>query len=101
MYIINFIRKGLMVFPHKKDKDGILIQVKVHPRSSKRELRIIDDLFDIRLTAQPVDGEANKELINFLSDIFDVRKKDIIILKGIKSKNKLIKILGKNICFKA
>jgi uncharacterized protein (TIGR00251 family) len=82
---------------YKKDKDGIIIEVKVHPRSSKKDWKIIDNGLDVRIKAQPINGKANEELIELLSEIFNVKKKDIIILKGKTSKNKLIKILRENL----
>lgn len=83
-----------MDLPHRKVKDGIIIKIRVCPNSSKREWKIIDDILNIKIKSQPVDGEANRELIDFLSEIFSVKKRDIMILKGWTSKNKLIKIVS-------
>lgn len=48
----------------------------------------------IKVTAPPVEGKANKAVIDFLSDVLSVRKKDIEIKSGLRSKNKIILIGG-------
>lgn len=48
----------------------------------------------VKVHAPPVDGKANKELIDFLSEIFDVPKSHIEILSGETSSNKKVKIIG-------
>jgi uncharacterized protein (TIGR00251 family) len=83
-----------MDIPHKKDKDGIIIHVKVKPLSSKKALKIVDGILHVSLTARPVEGEANKQLLEILSEFFNVKKSDIIILRGSTSRNKLLKIKG-------
>ncbi len=70
----------------------IIVDVKVIPKSSKNTLDIIGDLIKIKLKSPPVDGKANKELINFLSKFLKVKKHDIEILRGETSKNKSIRI---------
>jgi len=42
----------------------------------------------LRLQAPPVDGKANKLLIKFLSSVFGVRKNQITIVGGEKSRDK-------------
>lgn len=48
----------------------------------------------VKVHAPPVDGKANKELINFLSEVFDVPKSHIEILSGETSANKRVKVIG-------
>ncbi|HOJ42676.1 MAG TPA: DUF167 domain-containing protein, partial [Syntrophorhabdaceae bacterium] len=58
----------------------------------KREIKKEGDTFKVKLTAPPVEGKANKELIDFLSQVFHVRKTDIKILKGEREKTKVVYI---------
>ena len=70
------------------------IKLKIIPRSSRNEI-ITDentDILKIKLTAPPVDGEANGELIKFLSKEWDIPKSKIKIIKGERSKHKIIEI---------
>ena len=72
----------------------MLLKIKVSPRSSKSEIKkISDDTLKIRLTSPPVDGQANEELIELLSESYHVPKSRIIIKKGLRGKNKIVEIL--------
>jgi uncharacterized protein (TIGR00251 family) len=59
---------------------GIRLEIKVQPRSA--------------ITAPPVEGEANKMLIEFLAHYFQLPKKSITIIKGDSSTHKLIELQG-------
>lgn len=70
------------------------IKIKVLPRSSKNEIigELTEGTLKIKLKAPPVDGEANAELIKFLSKEWKIPKYKIKILKGQTSKTKLVQI---------
>ena len=79
----------------KETGDGIILQVHVVPRSAKSEfVGVQGDALKLRIAAPPVEGQANKECVRFLSDILGIKKKQVIILGGSKSKNKTIAIEG-------
>jgi len=64
----------------------MIINVSVVPWSKQEKIDLQKDLmwneiYKIWLKAKPIDGEANKNLIQILSIYFNVAKKDIIILK--------------------
>jgi len=85
----------MMDLPYSKAKDGIIIEVKVDPRSSRNEIvGAIEKIIRIKLTAPPVGGAANELLIGILAKEFDIRKSDVIIMKGESSRHKLIKLKG-------
>ncbi|OGY43022.1 MAG: hypothetical protein A2729_05665 [Candidatus Buchananbacteria bacterium RIFCSPHIGHO2_01_FULL_39_14] len=70
------------------------ILVKVIPRSSKTEIiEQKENFLKIHLKAAPEKGKANRELINFLANHFKVAKSQIEILKGLTSKNKMIRLI--------
>ncbi len=84
-----------MEIPYSKTKDGIIIEVKVDPRSSKKEIAgVTDNVLKVKLTAPPVGGAANEQLIELLAEKFGVRKSNIIILRGGTSRRKIVKITG-------
>lgn len=85
-----------MDIPFKKTKNGIVIEVKVEPRSSKRQISGIMDntVLKVKLTAPPVDGSANEQLIELISETTGARKSQIKIVRGLSSKRKLIEITG-------
>ncbi len=82
--------------PFRKDKQGeTVLKVRVEPRSSRAEVvGWLGDSLKVKLTAAPVDGAANKQLVEVLSDYFGVKKSAVRILRGGSSKNKLVEIEG-------
>lgn len=74
----------------------MILQLKIKPNARKNEI-IIDGQGNIKVkvNAPPVDGKANKELVDFLSEIFDVPKSHIEILSGETSQHKKVKVIGK------
>lgn len=51
---------------------------------------------EIRICAAPVDGKANKYLINYLSKIFKVSKSSVVILKGLNNPYKTVEIIAED-----
>ena len=77
------------------DKDFSEIRIKVIPRSSREEITGREnDVYKVRLTSPPVDGEANKALISFLSKKMQRPKWSIEITAGRKSRIKTVRIYG-------
>ena len=74
----------------KQTKDGLLIHLKIIPNSSKNEIIKSAEGIKIKLTAQPVDGKANKALIEYLSKELKIAKSYIEIVKGHTNKEKTI-----------
>ncbi|OWF54121.1 UPF0235 protein C15orf40 homolog [Mizuhopecten yessoensis] len=48
----------------------------------------------VQISAPPVDGEANTALVKYLSKVLGVRKADVSIDKGSRSRQKLIVVSG-------
>ncbi len=68
-------------------------QVKVKPNSKKQTIEeSADGTLMVHLKSPPVDGKANKELIELLAKKFDVPKSNIRIKLGLSSRTKLIEI---------
>ena len=79
----------------KETEDGVILQVHVVPRSAKSEIAGVQgDALKLRITAPPVEGQANAECVRFLSDILGIKKKQVRILSGHKSKKKTVAIEG-------
>lgn len=77
------------------DKKTLITNIKVEPRSSRAGIvGHYGDSLKVRLTSPPVEGKANKELIEVLAKEFGIRKKDVVIISGRKSKNKIVRLNG-------
>ena len=78
------------------EKDGsIIFAVRIIPRASRSE--IVGELggaLKIKISAPPVDGAANKELVKLLSKYFSVSKSLVEIVSGETSKKKRVRIDG-------
>ena len=68
------------------------IEVKVIPNAKKRAIARSGAGVMVRLTALPLEGRANEELVRFLSDILKIRKSAIKIVKGQKDRHKIVEI---------
>lgn len=69
------------------------IYVKVSPRSSKNEvIKLSDGEYKVKLTAPPVDGQANELLVEILSKYFKVSKSRISIVGGKTAKIKIVDV---------
>ena len=67
--------------------------VRVQPRASKDEVvGFTDSVLRVRLRAPPVEGAANKALIEFLADQLGVSRREVRIVSGIGSRNKVIEV---------
>jgi uncharacterized protein (TIGR00251 family) len=88
-----------MMITNRKFHDsggGTAFMVRVVPKSSRNEVvEFMDDgTVRIHLTAPPVEGKANRLLIEFLSELFQVKPSRVSIVAGEKSKNKIVSIDG-------
>ena len=70
----------------------MIINVKVIPNAKKVRIVSENDVLKVYLKSPPVDGKANKELIEVLSEHFNVRKGSVRIVRGEKSNKKIIEI---------
>lgn len=68
------------------------IEVRVIPNAKKRAMTRAGSQFKVKLISQPRDGKANEELIEYLSEIFGVKRSSIHIIRGEKERNKVVSI---------
>jgi hypothetical protein len=74
----------------KQTSDGIIVNIRISPNAKKNEIAKDGEITKVKITAQPIDGKANKAVIEFLSKNFKIPKTSIKILKGETSKDKTI-----------
>ena len=68
-----------------------IITVRVTPNAKKNCLSLRPDgTFQVRITAPATEGKANKSLLKYLGKITGVRASRISIVKGEKSRNKVL-----------
>jgi uncharacterized protein (TIGR00251 family) len=77
-------------------QQGSALAIRVLPRAGRNEIAgvMADGTVRIRLTAAPVDGEANEQLLRFLAQKLKVPKSRIEIVAGLSGRNKLVAVRG-------
>ncbi len=75
--------------------EGAIVNVKAVPRSSKAGLDgLLGDAVKVRVRSAPVDGKANKELVEVLADAFGLPKASVAFKSGETSKTKRLLLRG-------
>ena len=70
----------------------MIISVRVAAKASRALIKKENTFFKAYLTSPAQDGLANKQLIRLLADYFKVKNYQLKIVKGEKSRDKLIEI---------
>jgi uncharacterized protein (TIGR00251 family) len=71
------------------------VAIRVQPRASRDGVALRDDgTVVIRLTAPPVEGAANRALIEFLARALDVPKSAVTIVVGERGRDKRVQVAG-------
>ncbi len=72
---------------------GVLLRVRVQPKASRNAVvEACPAFYRVALSAPPVDGEANKALVEFLAKTLGVKKRQISIQSGAQSRLKTLQI---------
>lgn len=75
--------------------DGLVLSIKVQPRASKNEIKAAQGgELKVCVTAPPVDAAANEALIRFLAETLGCGRNQIEIMRGHKSRHKILKLYG-------
>lgn len=71
----------------------MILRIKVKPGSKTDEIvREADGLLKVKIRAQPIEGKANKYLIEYLSKVLGLPKSKIVLMKGETNAFKTIQI---------
>ena len=80
------------------ERDGaVRFTVRVQPRSSRLGIvGLHGTSLKVCVHAPPVDGAANEEVIDVLADALKIPRRDIRIVSGEASRNKVVDVSGVN-----
>jgi uncharacterized protein len=71
----------------------VLLPVAVQPRASRNAVAgMHGNALKLLLTAPPVEGAANAACLHFLADFLGISRARLSIIKGMKARQKLIRI---------
>ncbi|MBQ7568505.1 DUF167 domain-containing protein [bacterium] len=75
----------------KNSGNSVSFPVKAVPRASRNAIADVrEGALVVRLCAPPVEGKANEALVAFLAECLGVRKKQVSIKSGDKSRHKIV-----------
>uniref|UniRef100_A0A671SW66 Zgc:193812 n=1 Tax=Sinocyclocheilus anshuiensis TaxID=1608454 RepID=A0A671SW66_9TELE len=71
------------------------ITIAIHAKPGAKQNAITDvseEAVGVLIAAPPTDGEANAELLRYLSKVLELKKSEVSLDKGSKSREKVIKV---------
>lgn len=81
--------------PLERTSDGIRLRLRVQPRASRTEVAgPHGDALRIRLSAPPVDGAANAELVRYVAELLEVARSAVVITAGHSGRQKTVEVRG-------
>lgn len=73
--------------------EGTELSVHVKPRANKsRVVGVEQGVLVVAVRAPPIDGAANEELVRFLAEIFQLARRDVVIVRGESARKKRLRI---------
>lgn len=80
---------------YTESPEGVIVNVRAQPRSSRSGIDgVVADALKVRLRAAPVDGKANRELVETVADAFGLPKSRVKFKSGETSKTKRMVLCG-------
>ncbi|XP_012722893.2 UPF0235 protein C15orf40 homolog [Fundulus heteroclitus] len=80
--------------PVTRDKSGA-VAITVHAKPGSKHSGITDvnaEAVGVSIAAPPTDGEANTELVRYLAEVLELKKSQISLDKGSRSRDKVIRV---------
>ena len=78
-------------FSVKESKNGLTFDIQVTPRASRAEIAgVQDEALKVKVTALPVEGAANEACIKLLAKELGLKKSQLEIFAGGKSRRKTV-----------
>lgn len=72
-----------------------VLSLRVHPRAKRDEVvGWREGVLRVRVTAPPVKGQANQAVVKLLAQALGVKRGEVRLVKGEKSRDKLVEVTG-------
>lgn len=79
----------------ESNPDGVILTIHVQPKAARTQfVGLYGKALKFRVAAQPVEGEANAALCEFLAESFSIPKRSVKICSGHGHRHKRIKLIG-------
>ena len=70
----------------------MIFEIRVATNADKGEVKEYDNTVKVRVTAKPIDGAANAEVVKLLAAHYKVPEQSVKIIRGLTSKRKVVEI---------
>ena len=71
----------------------IAVAVRLHPGAARVAVMLLEDgSLDVRVRPRAIDGEANEGVIEVLAERLGIRKRDVRIAAGVRSRRNLVEL---------
>jgi uncharacterized protein (TIGR00251 family) len=75
--------------------DGIVVSLRVQPGARRSEVVDADGAqLRVRIAAPAIEGKANAETVRFVADLLGVRRAAVSLLRGERSRDKVLHVAG-------
>ena len=82
-----------MPSPESSSSESVVLRLHVQPAAKRTEVAgVHGDAIKIRLAAPATEGKANLALRRFLADAFGVPLRNVVLVRGETSRDKMVKI---------
>jgi uncharacterized protein (TIGR00251 family) len=83
---------------YRRDGDSITLTLHIQPGAKRSEVAgLHGDALKVRLAAPPIEGRANEALLRFIADSFDVPLRQVELLRGAQSRQKMVRVEGSKV----
>lgn len=89
-----------MTGPFRASRDGIVLSIRVTPKSSRNEVTGLHTAADgavslaVKVSAPPDNGKANRAVIEVLAKAFGLPKSAFALVSGETSRDKVVSVAG-------
>jgi len=70
----------------------MIVNVKVVPNAKRNKIIEENGKLKVYLNAPAVDGKANQALVEFLAEHYNVKRRQVTIIRGEKNREKVVEI---------
>ncbi len=78
-----------------QSQDEVKISLRIQPGASRNEVAgLASGVWRLRIAAPPVEGKANKALLEFLSEVLNIARSRIAIVRGETGRDKVVAVFG-------
>lgn len=87
-----------MSFPFLERRDPV-VRIRLHIQPGAKRNQVVGlhgEALKVQIKAPPEDGRANAELLGFLAAVLEVSKRDLTLVTGLTSRQKVVEVANRD-----